>query len=521
MIQEAVTDLNFFGLDSGGPNGYIGLTMSAHRFLAFDLGAESGRAMLGGLENGRLSIVELRRFPNGPLTLFGRLHWNIYALFEEIQSGLRACAASLGGEPESLAVDTWGVDFGLLAEDGSLLGLPFAYRDPRNLAAMERFLGILPKERIYELTGIQFMPFNSLFQLHALMLENPALLRAASDLLFMPDLATHFLTGVRTTESTIASTSQLIDPRSGQWCEDLFDALGVSLGLMPKPIRSGTVIGTLRSELAEGSGLGEILVVDSASHDTASAVAAVPASGENWAYISSGTWSLMGIETQRPLITPRTLELNFTNEGGMEGTIRLLKNVTGLWLVQQCRKKWNAAKPASYDELVAAAESAHPFKAVVDPDDADFLNPADMPEAIREFCRKTKQSVPETPAEIVRCALESLALKYRSVLEELRQVSPNPIERIHIIGGGSRNTLLNQFTASATSAPVVAGPAEATAAGNIMGQALALGYVRSLEEIRAIVAASTEPRAFEPRETKPWDSAYERFREIIRGQRHD
>jgi rhamnulokinase len=489
--------------------------MSRRNFLAFDLGAESGRAVLGTLENETINIRELHRFPNGPFSLLGHLHWNIYNLFDDIKKGMKTCASEIPAELESLAVDTWGVDFGLLAGDGSILGPPYAYRNPRNIQAMKKFLEIFPKERIYELTGIQFMPFNSLFQLYALVLDNSAFLKAATGLLFMPDLFTYLLTGVKTTETTIASTSQLYNPRLGSWNEELFSALGISRSIMQSPVRPGTVIGPILPAVSQETGLADVPAVATAGHDTGSAVAAVPAFGKNWAYISSGTWSLMGIESPQPLITPQTLKLNFTNEGGMEGTTRFLKNVTGLWLVQQCRKKWSANRPLSYDEMRAMAASAPAFKAMIDPDAPDFLNPPDMPSAIQHFCRKTGQAVPSTPGEVLLCVIESLALKYRVVLEELKQVSPHPIEKIHIIGGGSQHVTLCQFTADATSLPVITGPVEATAIGNIMGQALALGHVRSLEEIRRIVANSAELQTYEPRETKRWQAAYDRFREIL------
>jgi len=488
--------------------------MSSRTFLAFDIGAESGRAILGTLADGRCALREIHRFPNGTVSLFGRLHWNVYTLYEEILKGLRLAAAACPAGLESIAVDTWGVDFGLLAPDGSVLGLPFAYRDLRNLRAMDDFLAKCPRERVYEITGIQFLPFNSIFQLHALALENPGLLAGAADLLFMPDLITYFLTGRKTTEATIASTSQLINPRTGTWSPELIAALGINPGLLHDPVPPATAIGSLLPALAKETGLPEIPVVATASHDTASAVAAVPARGEDWAYISSGTWSLMGLEIPSPLITARTLQRNFTNEGGMEGRIRFLKNVTGLWLIQQCRKIWSSENPLSYDDMRDMAEAAPPFRAFIDPDAVEFLNPPDMPAAIRDFCRQTGQAVPESPAEIVRCVLESLALKYRAVLEDLRSVASGPIARIHVIGGGSRHAPLCRFTAGATGLPVVAGPVEATAFGNILGQALALGFVRSLDEIRDVVAASTDLASYEPGAAAAWDAAYARFREV-------
>ena len=490
-------------------------TNERRSYVAFDLGAESGRAILGTLDGGRVVLREVHRFPNAMISLFGRLHWNPYALYGEIVEGLKRAAAVCPGGIDSVAVDTWGVDFGLLGRDGSLLGLPFAYRDLRNVRAMDEFLEKFPREKVYELTGIQFLPFNSLFQLHALARENPELLDQAFDLLFMPDLLSYFLSGRKITEATIASTSQLIDPRRGGWSPELIAALGIRPAILHDPVPPGTIIGRLLPGLAAETGLPDIPVVATASHDTASAVAAVPASGRNWAYISSGTWSLMGIETAAPLITAETRRLNFTNEGGMGGRIRFLKNVTGLWLVQQCRKAWSADRSLSYDEMRELAEGAPAFRSFIDPNAPDFLNPPDMPAAIREFCRRTGQEVPATPAAILRCALESLALAYRHVLDDLRRVSPEPIERIHVIGGGSRNTTLCRFTASATRIPAVAGPVEATALGNVLGQALALGRLRSPDAIRSLVAETADPTVYEPGEAPAWEAAYDRFREIL------
>ena len=487
--------------------------MAPKNYLAFDLGAESGRAVLGTLDGGRITLREIHRFSNAPMTVLGRLHWNVYALLDGIKAGMAACAAE-GLAVESLAVDTWGVDFGLLAADGSLLGLPFAYREPRNAGAMERFFGIVPRERLYERTGIQFLPFNSIFQLQALRENNPALLKAADRFLMMPDLFTYFLSGVKINEATIASTSQIIDPRTGIWAPDLIDALGVPASLFGPPLQPGRVVGALLPGPAKETGLPQIPVVAAASHDTASAVAAVPAIGENWAYISSGTWSLIGVEAAAPIITAETRRLNFTNEGGFGGTIRFLKNVTGLWLIQQCRKKWNAERPLSYEDLRVMAAAAPPFGAFIDPDAPEFSNPEDMPAAIREYCRLSGQTPPQTPAEITRCAIESLALKYRQVLDELRRLSPRPIETLHVIGGGSRHVTLCQYTADAACIPVVAGPAEATALGNIMAQAVSLGHVDSMAAMRSAAAASFPLERYEPRDTAAWDRAYERFRAI-------
>jgi rhamnulokinase len=490
-------------------------TAAAH-FLAFDLGAESGRAVLGTLEGRTLVLHEVRRFPNAPLSLAGHIHWNVYALFDEMKAAMREAAAAIGGRPTSLGVDTWGVDFGLLAKDGSLLGLPFCYRDHRNAGAMEEYFKIVPRAELYEATGIQFMPFNSLFQIYAMVRERSPLLDAAADLLFMPDLFNFMLTGVKAAEFTIASTSQILDPRARAWIPGLFQAMGLSKDLLQDIVEPGTVLGPLAEDVAAATGLRRVPVVATASHDTAAAVAAVPAEGDDWAYISSGTWSLVGVEEKAPVISEASLEANFTNEGGVGGTVRFLKNVSGLWLVQGCRKAWSAEGPVSYEDLTRAAAAAPPFAVLVDPDDPAFLNPPDMPEAIAAFCRRTGQKPPETRAALVRSLLESLALKYRQVIEQLRLVLGHPIARIHVIGGGSRNALLCQLTADATGLPVVAGPAEATAVGNILVQAMAVGFITSPAEIRAIIRGSFDLQTYRPSgPAADWDAAAARFRELL------
>ena len=484
-------------------------------YLAFDLGAESGRAVLGMLAGGRLTVHEVRRFANAPLSLAGHIHWNVYALFDEMKAAMRDAAAAIGARPTSLGVDTWGVDFGLLARDGSLLGLPFCYRDHRNAGAMEDYFKLVPRPALYEATGIQFMPFNTLFQIYAMVRERSPLLDAAADLLFMPDLFNFLLTGRKAAEFTIASTSQLLDPRTKSWIPGLFQAMGLSKHILQDIVEPGTVLGEVAEDIATATGFRHVPVVATAGHDTAAAVAAVPAEGDGWAYISSGTWSLVGVEERAPVISARSLDANFTNEGGVGGTVRFLKNVSGLWLVQGCRKSWSAQTLVTYDELTRAAAEAPAFAALVDPDDPAFLNPPDMPKAIEDFCRRTGQKPPATRGAVVRSLLESLALKYRQVIEELRQVLGRPVERVHVIGGGSRNTLLCQLTADATGLPVVAGPAEATAIGNLLVQAMATGRVSSTAEIRAIIRDSFELRTYNP-EGPPatWEARAARFRQI-------
>jgi rhamnulokinase len=486
-------------------------------FLAFDLGAGSGRAVLGRLEDRKLTIHEVRRFSNEPLPLAGHIHWNVYALLDEMKAAMRDAAAAIGARPAGIGVDTWGVDFGLLAQDDSLLGLPFCYRDRRNAGAMEDYFKLVPRPALYEATGIQFMPFNTLFQVYAMVRERSPLLDAATDLLFMPDLFNFLLTGRKAAEATIASTSQILDPRTKTWIPGLFQAMGLSKRLLRDIVEPGTVLGPLAEGIAAATGLRHVPVVATASHDTAAAVAAVPAEGTNWAYVSSGTWSLVGVEESAPVISERSLEANFTNEGGVGGTVRFLKNVSGLWLVQGCRKAWLAEGPVTFEELDRAAAEATPFAALIDPDDPGFLNPPDMPEAIAAYCRRTGQKMPETRAGVVRSLLESLALKYRQVIEQLGFVLGHPLDKIHIIGGGSRNELLCQLTADATGLPVIAGPAEATAIGNILVQAMAVGRLSSPAEIRTIIRESFDLRSYLPSgRAAAWGAAAARFGDILK-----
>ncbi len=482
-------------------------------FLAFDIGAASSRAVLGSLEDERLSIKEISRFPNEMLSIHGHLYWNIYRLFEELKYGLAVCANYT--QVQGVAIDTWGVDFGFLAEDGTILGLPHSYRDPHTKGAMQGFFKKISKERIYELTGIQFLPLNTLYQLFVLKKSGSSLLKNAHDLLFMPDLFNYLLTREKKTEFTFATTSQLYNPRKKRWEGELFAALEISESLMQEIVQPGTIIGTLIPEIGKPLGWKSIPVIAVATHDTGSAVAAVPARGEDWAYISSGTWSLLGVETKEPIINNQAMELNFTNEGGVEGTFRFLKNIGGLWLLQECRKVWAAHRDFSYEELNNLALKAKPFQSIIDPDWEGFLCPANMPQAIRAYCESTGQTVPETPSELTRCILESLALKYRMVLDQLAKVYPHPIRKIHVIGGGANNRLLCQFTADASGLPVYAGPAEATSTGNIMMQAFTQGYLQSLNEMREVIRNSFELAALEPHEQEDWQQAYGRFREIV------
>ena len=479
--------------------------MPGRAFLALDLGAESGRAIGGTLDHGVLAARELHRFPTGMTEIDGRHRWDIHRMLGEMKAGLRAA-----GSVVSIGVDTWGVDFGLLAATGGLLGLPYAYRDRRTEGAMASFYRKLPRDEVYGRTGIQHLPFNTLYQLEAMVRDCAPELAHAADLLFIPDLFHYFLTGVKATEFTFATTSQLFNPQAMAWDDALIAALGVKRSLFQDVVQPGTVIGALSREITAETGASARLVAV-ATHDTGSAVAAVPSEGGDAAFICSGTWSLVGIESPRPLITPETRAFNLTNEGGVCGTFRVLRNVMGLWLVQETRRSLSRERAWGYDELSAAAEAAPPFASLVDPDDPSFLNPPDMPEAIRAYCGRTGQPRPESPGALVRCALESLALKYRFVLERLAAVRGAPLKAVHVIGGGSKNRLLCRFTADAAGLPVIAGPAEATAIGNLLVQAMALGDIGSLGELRGVVKRSFELERCEPAAPGAWDAAYLRF----------
>ncbi len=482
------------------------LLMNAHHFLAFDLGAESGRVILGTLDKQELSLKEVYRFPNGYVSIHGRLYWNIYTIFTEFSRALAVCSHQYTNRIDSLAFDTWGVDFGLLSKEGLLLSNPFSYRDPFTNGMVETFSKqVMPLDKLYQLTGIQTMQINTLFQIYALKRSNSTLLSTASDLLFMPDLLNYFFTGEKKTEYSIASTSQLLDPYTKKWNRELFNAIGVPVTIMQEVIPQEQNIGYLDKNIRQSASLNEVRVVSVASHDTGSAIVAVPAEDKNWAFLSSGTWSLMGLELTMPIITRASSDLNFTNEGGADGTYRFLKNMCGLWLLQQYQKKWDPDKSYSYDQIVQMATDAKPLKAIIDIDASEFLNPDDISSVIRDYCIQTGQDVPESPAEYLRCIFDSMAMKYRLVMHQLKNFSPQAIDKLYVIGGGSKNRLLCQLTADAIGMPVHTGPVEATAIGNIMMQAKALGYVHSLSEIRMIVRNSFESVVYLPKETSVWE----------------
>ena len=484
------------------------------KFLAIDIGASGGRAIVGSLQSGIVTLKEIHRFDNHMTRVHNRYHWDIYRIFDDIKKGLIE-AASHEEIPVSVGIDTWGVDYGLLDEAGHILGLPYAYRDHRTDTAMEELFRIIPREELYELTGIQFLQFNTVFQLYAAMRDKLPAMRIAKDLLFIPDLLNFLLSGVRKSEFSFATTSQLFNPRNDTWAPEVFDRIGVPMNLMQEIVPPGTVIGKLTEEMAGETGLPRVDITAVASHDTGSAIVAIPAEGEDFAYISSGTWSLMGIESRVPVISPESMKYNFTNEGGACGTYRVLKNIMGLWLIQECRSIWaQSGETYSFAALTRRAEASKPFKTLVDPDHPSLLNPENMPETLAKLARGANEPELENPGEFARCVFESLAMRYRQTIEELKRISDKDIRKIHIIGGGSRNELLCRFAANATGLPVIAGPAEGTALGNIMVQAMARGELSSLSEIREVIRRSFEFKEFLPENISEWDGHYARFQEV-------
>ncbi len=477
-------------------------------YLAFDFGAESGRALLGRLKSGVLTLEEVHRFPNEPVEYGGSLHWDLPRLWLEVRKTLSRLEHSpLAG----IGVDAWGVDYALLGERGELLQNPYHYRDRRTHALMDEVFRIVPKEDIYRTTGIQFMPINTLYQLFAAKLQTPSLLACAKQMLTIPDLFNYWLTGKAVCEFTNATTSQMVDPSRRAWATDLIQRLGLPPDLPAPIVEPGTMLGPLLPELTRASSLSGTPVIAPACHDTGSAVAAITARNGT-AFLSSGTWSLIGVELDKPVITAETLETNFTNEGGIGGTTRLLKNVMGLWILQGCRNCWNVpAHNGDYRELLDLGNRAPAFAHLVNPDAESFLRATNMLSSIDAFCAKTHQPKPETPGAYVRCVLESLAMKYRFVLRNLEQVCDQHIEQIRVIGGGSKNRLLNQLTADATGRRVLAGPVEATALGNLAVQILATGQATSLDEVRSIIDRSFPTEMFEPISTDQWDEHAERF----------
>jgi rhamnulokinase len=491
-------------------------------FLALDLGAESGRAMLGQFDGERLQLLKVHRFPNDPVRLPDgggtgcRLHWDVLRLWSEIKQGLALAVQEHGVELDGVGLDTWGVDFGLLDRDGTLVSNPYHYRDGRTDGMLEEAFRRVPREDIFERTGIQFMQINSLYQLLSMAVGGSPALGIADTFLTIPDLFNYWLTGRKACEFSNATTTQCYDPCAGDWARSLLERLEIPTHIFPEIVPPGTILGELLPSVAEEVSAGRVTVIAPACHDTGSAVAAVPAMGADFVYISSGTWSLMGAELPEPVINAQSLACNFTNEGGVDRTFRFLKNIMGLWLVQECRRTWACqGGKFSYDELTRMAAQAEPLQSIIDPDYGDFLKPGDMPARICAFCWRTGQPVPESQGAVVRCALESLALKYRWVLERVEEMLGRRLEPIHIVGGGTRNRLLNQLTADATGRQVVTGPVEAAAVGNVVVQMMALGYIGSLREGRRVVRTSFDVTTYEPAGGPEWEEAYGRLLAVM------
>src|SRR5882724_10001793 len=494
--------------------------MAQQVYLGVDLGAESGRVIAGLWDGKQMLLEEMHRFPNGGITINDTLRWNTLGLWGEIQNGLTAAAKKFGKSVVSVGVDTWGVDFALLSKSGELLGLPYHYRDARTRGMLQKVFAHVPREEIFAATGLQFMEINTLYQLLALQKSSPELLAAAETLLMMPDFLNFCLSGARVSEFTIATTSECVNPKKRAWATHLLQKLGLPTKIFPDIVPPSTRIGQLRPALGERSGLGPIAVVAPAAHDTGSGGAGVQTKNTGkpkWAYQSSGTWSLLGVEVQDAQLSPRALELNVTNEGGIDGTYRLLKNIMGLWLVQGCRRSFiEKGKEYSYEQLAQMASEAPAFRSFVNPDDDRFLNPTDMPKAIQDFCRETGQAIPETEGQLVRCVYESLALTYAKVLDGMEELTGTKIEVVHIVGGGSRNKVLTSFAANACGRPVVSGPVEATVFGNLLVQARSHGEIHSLADIRAAVRESSEVVQFDPDSSAAWKDARGRFGELCK-----
>lgn len=486
--------------------------MATRHFAAIDLGATSGRVILASIAEGNISMEEIYRFPDPIIQMQGHFYWDFPAIFQSVVKGL-AKIAERGVAIESIGIDTWGVDFVIFGKDGAMLRLPYCYRDPHTVGAPEKFFERMPRKELYDKTGIQIMNFNSVFQFDTLRRNNCSALEAADKILFIPDALAYLLTGEMVTEYTIASTAQMINPRTKEWDLDILAMLDLkpeNFGRMTMP---GEKIGVLTQELQRLTGLGAIPVIAVAGHDTGSAVAAVPAADENFAYLSSGTWSLMGIESPKPIISDKSFDMNFTNEGGIEGTIRVLKNICGMWLLERCRAEW---PEMDYPTLIAEAEAAEPFRSLINPDEDCFANPESMTTAITDYCRATEQPLPQSIGEYTRCIFESLALRYRQVMTMLSELSPVAINRLYVIGGGAKNNTLNQYTANAIGIPVETGSSESTAIGNVMMQAKWAGVVDSISDMRRMIRESlTDSRSYTPQNAEIWESAYLKYLEIF------
>ena len=487
------------------------------KILAFDYGASSGRAIVGTFENKVLSLKEVHRFASDPVYMNDVFTWDFLRLFHELKKGILKAYQSGDKDIACIGIDTWGVDFGLLSKDGQLLGNPVHYRDSRTDGMIEKACLRVPAEKIYGITGIAFQKFNSLYQLLAMNEADSVLLKDADCMLFIPDLFNYFLTGVKKCEYTITSTSQLYDPIKGDWAYDMIKEIcpGFNTDILPEVIPAGTKVGNLSENVCNELGVASVPVIAVAEHDTGSAVVAVPFYDKKSAYLSSGTWSLLGVELDKPIINDVTRELNYTNEGGINNTVRLLKNIMGLWIHQECKRHWEKlGETVSFDELDRGAMEATAFASIIDVDSEAFFEPYNMPKKIQDYCQATGQKIPETKGEITRCIMESLALKYREAIEGLEKIVGYKIPALHIVGGGCKNTILSQFTANAINRPVYAGPIEATAIGNMATQLIAMGAVADLDEARDVIRNSFPIEEYVPADVDAWDEAYSRYKKM-------
>lgn len=484
------------------------------RVLAFDFGASSGRAIIGCFDGDKITLEEVHRFSNDPVSVGGTVYWDVLRLFYEIKQGI--IKAKIAGGFDSIGIDTWGVDFGLIDSEGKLMENPVHYRDARTAGLVDEAFKTMPKEKLYGITGIQFMELNTLFQLISLKKYRPWMLERADKMLFMPDLFGYMLTGKMCAEYSIASTSQLIDLDKRTWSKEILDAFGIKESVFAPLVQPGTVLGELSKEVCEECGVDPVPVISVCGHDTQSAITSVPCEDGDFAFLSSGTWSLFGTELDKPIVNETSMNINITNEGGFDGSTGFLKNIIGLWLIQESRRQWKReGKEYSYADLEKLALAAEPFKCFIDPDAPEFVPHGNIPERVREFCRKTGQYVPETVGEIMRCIYESLAMKYRLTFEKLRECTERDYPVIHVIGGGTKDGLLCQMTANSCDRTVKAGPIEATVMGNVAVQLMSDGSVENIGQARKIVAESSELKTFEPKDTDKWAEAYEDFLKII------
>ena len=484
------------------------------RVLAFDFGASSGRAIIGCFDGDKITLEEVHRFSNDPVSVGGTVYWDVLRLFYEIKQGI--VKAKIAGGFDSIGIDTWGVDFGLIDSEGKLMENPVHYRDTRTAGLVEESFKTMPKEKLYGITGIQFMELNTLFQLISLKKYRPWMLERADKMLFMPDLFAYMLTGKMCAEYSIATTSQLIDLETKSWSKEILDAFGIKKSLFAPLVKPGTVLGELSKEICEECGVDPVSVISVCGHDTQSAITSVPCEDGNFAFLSSGTWSLFGTELDKPIVNETSMNINITNEGGFDDSTGFLKNIIGLWLIQESRRQWKReGEEYSYADLEKLALAAEPFKCFIDPDAPEFVPHGNIPERVREFCRRTGQYVPETVGEVMRCIYESLAMKYRLTFEKLRECTKRDYPVIHVIGGGTKDGLLCQMTANSCDRTVKAGPIEATVMGNVAVQLMSDGSVENIGQARKIIAESSELKIFEPKDTGDWAKAYEDFLKIV------